>query len=79
MVSGKRGPTQFFTPDAVYMTTDGGEWCVRKMANGFHVLGPWTVDSYGAWPSLDEAKKRLVERAGEGAWDSKPARAEAGR
>jgi hypothetical protein len=58
----------FFTPDAVYMTDDGGEWVIRKMANGFHVLGPWTIDSYGYWPTAEVARAKLVERAGAGRW-----------
>ena len=58
----------FFTPEAVYMTADGGEWLVRKMANGFHVIGPWTSDSMGYWPTLVRAKAALLRRAGYGTW-----------
>jgi hypothetical protein len=60
---------RFFIPEAVYMTDDGGEWLVRKMANGYHVIGPWTVDSYGHWPTLPEAREVIVVYAGDGQWE----------
>ena len=61
---------RFFIPDAVYMTDDNGEWAIRKMANGYHVIGPWTVDSYGYWPTAAEARAKMVERAGAGRWQT---------
>jgi len=63
----ERAP-RFFTPLGVYMTTDGGEWLLRKMANGVHVIGPWTTDSMGYWPAADAARNALVNMAGSGAW-----------
>jgi hypothetical protein len=60
--------TRFFTPAAVYMTVDGGEWLIRRMSNGHHVIGPYTVDSLGYWATEDEARRKLVERAGAGHW-----------
>lgn len=61
---------QFYIPDAVYMSDDGGEWCARKMKNGFHVLGPYTTDSLGYWPTLKEAKIVIEKRAGTGVWEA---------
>jgi hypothetical protein len=60
--------SKFYTPSAVFMTDDGGEWHLRKTAAGYHVLGPWTVDSYGAWPTLEKAKAALEARAPAGQW-----------
>jgi hypothetical protein len=60
---------KWWTPLGVYMTTDGGEWCLRQMANGVHVIGPQTCDSMGYWPTYPEAKAKLVAMAGDGAWD----------
>ena len=64
---GERAP-RFFTPLGVYMTTDGGEWLLRKMANGIHVIGPWTTDSMGYWPTDGDARAALVRMAGDGEW-----------
>ena len=60
---------KWYTPLGVYMTTNGGEWLLRQMANGVHVIGPYTNDSMGYWPTYPEAKARLVEMAGDGRWD----------
>jgi hypothetical protein len=68
MPAKERAP-RFFTPLGVYMTTDGGEWLLRKMANGIHVIGPYTTDSMGYWPTYPEARAKLEEMAGPGRWD----------
>jgi len=61
--------SRFFVPLGVYMTTDGGEWLLRKMANGVHVIGPYATDSLGYWPSEANARSALVKMAGDGTWE----------
>jgi hypothetical protein len=56
------------TPDGVYVTTDGGEWLLRRMANGVSVIGPWTTDSLGYWPTVTEARTKVETVAGSGEW-----------
>jgi len=60
--------TKTFTPEAVYLTADGGEFLIRKQAGGFHVVGPWTADPLGCWPTLAAARCALVVVAGDGEW-----------
>jgi hypothetical protein len=59
---------KFFVPLGVYMSADGGEWCLRQLARGVSVIGPWTVDSVGSWPDESTARRQLEQMAGEGTW-----------
>ena len=61
--------SKFFTPVGVFWTTDGGECLLRRMANGIHVMGPYTTDSMGYWSTVIEAAKHLEERFGPGKWE----------
>ena len=65
----KERATKFFTPVGVFWTSDGGECLLRRMANGVHVIGPYTVDSMGYWPTVTEAAKHLEDRFGPGEWE----------
>jgi len=46
----------WFTPVAVFMSADGGEYCVSPpYAGRYRVFGPWTVDAVASFVREDEA------------------------
>lgn len=64
-------PPGFYYPLAVYMSHDGGEYCVRDYAGQsgrFCVIGPYTVDIMGSFKTLAEACAFIEKRAMGGSW-----------
>jgi hypothetical protein len=59
---------RFYTPEAVFMTDDGGECTIRKYAGHYQAIGPYTGDSMGSFQTCDKARDYIEERFGPGTW-----------
>jgi len=66
-------PKKWFVPVAVFMSADGGEYCVSPpYAGRYRVFGPWTCDTVASFKREAEAVEHARELATDPFTGAKP-------